>query len=229
MNKIINHAQSAFIPGRSIADNVLLSHDLVRSFHLSKGTDKICIKVDLSKAFHSVRRDFVEAALKHFNFPPKLSRVIMACIHSPAFSILVNGKTSGFFNYSRGLRQGYLISPYIFCLVMEYLSAMLTESNNQNEIRSPFNCNGVCIFHLLFADGVLIFAKDSSSAAANFKMLLQVFHDLTGLSISNEKSVIIFSNADSSSREVISSILCFKEKTLPLNTWVSPFFQLGSP
>lgn len=37
MGKLISQNQSAFIPGRSISDNILLCHDLMHSSHLQKG------------------------------------------------------------------------------------------------------------------------------------------------------------------------------------------------
>lgn len=51
ISRIINPTQSAFIPGKSILDNVLLSHELIRGFHLDKGSPKMFLKIDLSKAF----------------------------------------------------------------------------------------------------------------------------------------------------------------------------------
>lgn len=63
MTKIIKPNQSAFIPGRSIADNILLSQDLVKNFHRPKGTLRMCLKLDFSKAFDSINWVFVKSTL----------------------------------------------------------------------------------------------------------------------------------------------------------------------
>ena len=41
------------------------------------------------------------------------------------FVVLVNGSLVGFFSSSRGLRQGNLLSPLLFLLIMEVLSLIL--------------------------------------------------------------------------------------------------------
>lgn len=100
MNKIISICQSAFIPGRSITNNILLSNDLVKGFHLNKGAAKLCLKIDLSKAFDSVSWKFLQA-LSAMGFPLIFIQWIMECVRQPAFSIIINGKPCEFFNNNR--------------------------------------------------------------------------------------------------------------------------------
>ena len=49
----------------------------------------------------------------------------MCCISTVKFSILLNGSPSDFFGGTRGIRQGYPLSPLLFDIVMEALSRML--------------------------------------------------------------------------------------------------------
>ncbi|XP_074336371.1 uncharacterized protein LOC141673521 [Apium graveolens] len=54
MHYIVDIAQSAFIPGHSISDNVLLAQELFRGYNRVTGLPKCALKIDLHKAFDSL-------------------------------------------------------------------------------------------------------------------------------------------------------------------------------
>lgn len=60
--------------------------------------------------------------LTALNFPDVFIKWIMECLSSAHYTVDVNGGLSGFFKGARGLRQGDPMSPYIFVIVMEYLT-----------------------------------------------------------------------------------------------------------
>ena len=51
------------------------------------------------------------------------------------FSMLINGSLAGFFGSSHGLRQGDLLSPLLFLLVMEVLSRLLKRTEEGDFLR----------------------------------------------------------------------------------------------
>ncbi|KAK1274502.1 hypothetical protein QJS04_geneDACA008043 [Acorus gramineus] len=66
---LISLHQSAFVKGRNITNSTLLAHELVRYLNTTAGVGRACIKIDLKKAFDSVRWPYLLAVLKGFNFP----------------------------------------------------------------------------------------------------------------------------------------------------------------
>ena len=90
---------------------------------------------------------------------------IKACITTVRFSVLVNGSLAGFFGSSRGLRQGDLLSPLLFLLIMEVLSRILKKTEESGLLLGfhvgPVNSIGVRISHLLFADDTILFCDAS--------------------------------------------------------------------
>ena len=51
---IIDPSQAAFIPGRELLYNVLISQDLARGYQRQHITPRCLLKIDLQKAFDSV-------------------------------------------------------------------------------------------------------------------------------------------------------------------------------
>ena len=68
---LVNEDQAAFVPRRSIRDNILLAQELVFQYHLYKGPPRCAIKVDLAKAYDTVEWDFLLIILHLMNFPPQ--------------------------------------------------------------------------------------------------------------------------------------------------------------
>nr|GFA35420.1 putative RNA-directed DNA polymerase, eukaryota, reverse transcriptase zinc-binding domain protein [Tanacetum cinerariifolium] len=61
LKTIISPNQSAFVPGRSITDNILLTQELMHNYHLDRGSPRCAFKVDIQKAYDTVDWDFLQA------------------------------------------------------------------------------------------------------------------------------------------------------------------------
>ena len=68
---IVSKNQTAFIPNRSIAENVLLAQELVKNYHRDTGPARCAIKVDLMKASGSIHWEFVIQCLLAVGTPLK--------------------------------------------------------------------------------------------------------------------------------------------------------------
>ncbi|GJT80538.1 hypothetical protein Tco_1054880 [Tanacetum coccineum] len=54
LKTLISPNQSDFVPGRSIADNILLTQELMYNYHLDRGVPRCAFKVDIQKAYDTV-------------------------------------------------------------------------------------------------------------------------------------------------------------------------------
>ena len=84
---MISKAQSAFLPGRLLAENVLLATDLVNGYSSQTVSPRGMLKVDLRKAFDSVRWDFILASLRALAVPETYIMLIAECLSTASFSL----------------------------------------------------------------------------------------------------------------------------------------------
>ena len=54
------------------------------------------------------------------------------------FSVLINGFLASFFSSSRGVRNGDPLSPFLFVIVMEALSRMITVAIDNGQLLGFF-------------------------------------------------------------------------------------------
>ncbi|GJW18232.1 RNA-directed DNA polymerase, eukaryota, reverse transcriptase zinc-binding domain protein [Tanacetum coccineum] len=54
LNKLVNLNQSAFIQGRNIQDNILLTQELLKGYNRKGGSKRCALKIDIAKAYDTV-------------------------------------------------------------------------------------------------------------------------------------------------------------------------------
>ena len=127
LNNIILETQSAFTTSRLITDNVLIAFESLHHMKTSctRKSSYMALKLDMSKAYDRVEWIFLDKILLKLGFQNSWVSLIMECISTVTYSILVNGEPQGMITSTRGLRQGDPQSPYLFLLCAEGLHAIL--------------------------------------------------------------------------------------------------------
>ena len=82
-------------------------------------------ELDIEKAYDHLNWDFLYQVMDKMGLGRKWLNWIRWCISMASFSVLVNGTSIGFFQSSRGLRQGDPLSPYLFLIGMETVSYLI--------------------------------------------------------------------------------------------------------
>ncbi|KAK6121388.1 hypothetical protein DH2020_044870 [Rehmannia glutinosa] len=124
-------------------------------------------------------------------------------------SFRINGTISGSVVPTRGLRQGCPLSPYLFLICIEGLSAWIRSHENSQSIHGISFARGAPkISHLLFADDSIIFSKASQGDAISIHHMLTEFARASGQQINFSKTYITFSpNVGDDTREAICNTL----------------------
>ena len=117
-------------------------------------------KLDMSKAYDKVEWDYLKKMMLKLGFHEKWVALIMECVTSVSYSILVNGDPKGYVKPNRGLRQGDPLSPYLFLICAEGLSALLRKAEREKVIQGiSISRGGPRVFYLFFVDDSLIFCR----------------------------------------------------------------------
>ncbi|GJX76948.1 hypothetical protein Tco_0323759 [Tanacetum coccineum] len=149
---LISPNQSAFVPGRSISDNILLTQELMHNYHLDRGVPRCAFKVDTQKSYDTVYWDFLRLILTCFGFHDRMVAWIIECVTTTSFSLSINGSLHGYFKAKRGLRHG-----------------------------DPLYCSKMELINLCFADDLFLFAHGDTHSARIIMDALEEFKLVSGL------------------------------------------------
>ncbi|GMI94762.1 hypothetical protein HRI_003145500 [Hibiscus trionum] len=162
----------------------------------------IIFKADFRKAYDLVDWGFLMLVLKKLGFGEKWRQWIMYCISSANISILVNGSPTPFFSIRRGLRQGCPLSPLLFNLVVETLSALIKSTMSKGFFEAvQIGNSNVKVSHLQFTDDLIIFCGASEMQVKNVVRLLKGFEYALGLRLNLQKSNLIGINLSTDTLE----------------------------
>lgn len=150
-------------------------------------------KLDMSKAYNRVEWVYSEAMMRSLGFHDKWISLIMMCMTTVSYSVLINGETKGKITPSRGLQQGDPISPYLFLICAEGLSAMLKKEEVTGHIKGISICKGAPrISHLLFTDDNLVFCRATVEESNRIMKVLEDYKRDSGQKFNKEKTSLFF-------------------------------------
>jgi hypothetical protein len=183
MNSVISPNQSAFIKGRNLVDSVVIVNEVV---DWAKKHKKECMifKVDFEKAYDSVDWGFLVYMLRRCGFGEKWIEWMQACIFAGNLSVLVNGSPTGEINIQRGLKQGDPLAPFLFLLVVEGLSGVMSKAEELGLFKGvSVGSLPVVISHLQYADDTLCIGEASVENLWALKGILRGFEMASGLKV----------------------------------------------
>lgn len=153
----INETQSAFMPGRMITNNALIT---LENFYYSikrKSGRKVYmeLKLDMEKAYDRVEwTSPIPSLISKWGVSP--------WCHN---SILLAGKLGSSFKPSKNLKYEDPLSPYLFIICAKHFTCLIDESKQRKQIKGiKVGSSSPSISHLFFfADDNIFFPKQMKS------------------------------------------------------------------
>ncbi|CAN0875023.1 LINE-1 retrotransposable element ORF2 protein, partial [Linum grandiflorum] len=194
---IIDTHQTGFVKDQRITDNIIIAHEIMHFLKrkTNGSTHYLALKLDMEKAYDRIEWDFLFEMLRKLGFHRSFISWIQACITTVSYSVNLNGRRVGFFKPARGLRQGDPLSPLLFAIVSEGLSALFKHQLKLGTLKGiKIARTAPAVSHLYFADDTFIFLKIDADSISSLKKLFDLYQRISGQKINFNKSTIYFSH-----------------------------------
>ena len=109
------------------------------------------IAIDAEKAFDKIQHPFMIKALQQMSIEGTYLNIVKAVHEKFTANIILNGEKLKAFPLRSGTRQGCLLSPRSFNIVLEVLNTAVREENKINQIRKEE------VKFSLFADDMILY------------------------------------------------------------------------
>ena len=85
------------------------------------------ISIDEAKAFYKIQHPFMIKTLQKMGIEGTYLNILKAIYDKPTANIILNGEKPKTFPLKKGTRQGCLLSPLLFNIILEALAAPIRE------------------------------------------------------------------------------------------------------
>ena len=157
----IGEEQSGFRKGRSCADQIFVLRQLCEKMKQKKR--RVCIAfMDLEKAYDRVDREAMWQVMRIYGIGGKVLRGIMSFYDDGRACVRVGGKVSDSFEVKMGLRQGCVMSPWLFNIFMDgVVREVYSRVNGMGVKMSVGGEEEWVLSQLLFADDTALVAESA--------------------------------------------------------------------
>ena len=119
--KIIAEEQAGFRAGRSTTEQIFNLKILCKK-HIQHQQDLYHVFIDFKKAFYRVWHKILWATMKRYNISANLIQVIKNLYDKATSAVLFNSSVGDWFRITIGVRQGCLLSPTFFNILLERIT-----------------------------------------------------------------------------------------------------------
>ena len=127
IRKILHHDKVGFMSGMQGFFNICKSINVIHHNNKLKYKNHMIISIDAEKTFDKIQHPFIIKTLQNTGIEGTCVNIIKAIYDKPIANIILNGEKLKAFPLKSGIRQGCLLSPLLFNMVLEVLATATRE------------------------------------------------------------------------------------------------------
>lgn len=125
-------------------------------------------------------------------FKERWINLTMIFVKTTTYSILVNGEPKDLIHPSRGIRQGELLSPFLFLLCIEGLNGLIKHANLNGDIHGFSLYRRLKLTFLLFTIDCLLFCRATMEECGEVLNILEAYKGALGQKMNRSKTTLFF-------------------------------------
>lgn len=171
----LSTSQSGFRRGCSTQDHVFTIKEITHKT-ISQGKEAYLAFLDLEKAFDSVSQQKIWESLNKRGVNSKLLRTIKSLYKNNTSYVRKQNWRSDIFDTNKGLRQGGVMSPLLFIILMDDVIKQTAEKTKKLEVGYR-KLHRTVVSECAFADDVVVLAKTEKDLQHNLDLWTEALQD----------------------------------------------------
>lgn len=184
LEPLLRKEQAGFRPHRSCVEHINTLRIIVEQSVEFKAPLYLLF-VDFKQAFDSVDRDMMWKILQSYGIPLKLLNIVMGLYTEARCQVVHRGKLGEWFTVRSGVRQGCVLSPFLFLLVLDWV--MRKVNNTKCGISWTMSER---LEDLDFADDICLMSQTANDMEQKLRQLVK-YGEQVGLKVNVAKTKLM--------------------------------------
>lgn len=190
LENTIEDTQFGFRPNRGVTDANFILRQIIEKAFIEERDIHLCF-VDLEKAFDNIKREDIWRTLHKRGVKHDLIIAVQSLYKETKNYVRTRHETSKMFETSSGVRQGCILSPLLFTVVLDDAIKEAKKEVKQYFV-GHWNLDQIKISEITYADDMVLVGKDEETLTQNVKIYNEKLESINmRININKTKTMII--------------------------------------